>query len=125
MARPFFRTLPLLLLGAVSATAPAGQPDGPVARPAVVDSTLPKPPTLDARPIDETYFGTTVTDRFRFVEALDPATLDWMRTQGRDTRSVFDTIAPRAAILRRMDALGGGFGVVGSVKPVGDRLFFL
>ena len=125
MARPSTRALIVLLLAAASTSIQAEPSDEGHTAPAVIASTLPKPPALPPHPVVETYFGTAVTDRYRFVEALDPATLDWMRAQGRYTRGVLDSIQPRAAVLRRMDELGGGFGVVGSVQPIGDRLFFL
>ncbi|HWY97190.1 MAG TPA: prolyl oligopeptidase family serine peptidase [Steroidobacteraceae bacterium] len=83
------------------------------------------PPGLAARPVVETYFGTQVTDRFRFMEAKDPTTIDWMKAQAAYTRSVFDSIAPRAEFLRKLSAFGAGFGLVKSVQPVGNMLFYL
>ena len=72
----------------VSPVAPGGAPQG-----------------LAAQPVEENYFGTRVTDRFRFIEAKDPTTLAWMKTQGAYTRSVFDSIAPRAAYLEKLGKL--------------------
>jgi prolyl oligopeptidase len=83
------------------------------------------PPGLAAQPVVETYFGTQVTDRFRFMEAKDPTTIDWMKAQGSYTRSVFDSIAPRAEYLRKLSALGASFGLVKSVQPAGNMLFYL
>src|ERR1700731_4890733 len=83
------------------------------------------PPGLAAQPVVETYFGTEVTDRFRIMEAKDPATIDWMKAQGSYARSVFDSIAPRAEYLRKMSAFGASFGLVKSVQPAGNMLFYL
>lgn len=83
------------------------------------------PADLAARPVEESYFGTKLTDRFRFIEAKDPATLEWMRAQSAWTRSVFDSIAPRADYLRRLSALGASFTFVRSVQTGGARLFYL
>jgi prolyl oligopeptidase len=83
------------------------------------------PADLAARPVEENYFGTKVTDRFRFIESKDPATLEWMRAQSAWTRSVFDSIAPRADYLRKLSALGASFAFVRGVQTGGTRLFYL
>jgi prolyl oligopeptidase len=83
------------------------------------------PPGLAARPVEENYFGTTVIDRFRFIESKDPATLEWMRAQSAWTRSVFDSIAPRADYLRKLSELGSSFAFVRTVQTGGARVFFL
>ncbi|HEX4619064.1 MAG TPA: prolyl oligopeptidase family serine peptidase [Steroidobacteraceae bacterium] len=84
-----------------------------------------QPPDIAARPVEETYFGTRVVDPFRFIESKDAATLAWMKTQSAWTRSVFDSIAPRAAYLSRVGAFGAGFGLVNSVQLGGARVFYL
>jgi prolyl oligopeptidase len=83
------------------------------------------PPGLAAQPVVETYFGIEVTDRFRFIEAKDPTTIDWMKAQGSYTRSVLDSIAPRAEYLRKLSAFGASFALVKSVQPAGNMLFYL
>jgi prolyl oligopeptidase len=83
------------------------------------------PPGLTASPVEESYFGTKVTDRFRFIEAKDPTTIAWMKAQGAYTRSVFDSITPRAEYLRKLEALGASFGFVRSVQVTRDHLFYL
>ena len=88
-----------------------------------VESTT-RPPAIAPSPVTDDYFGTKVTDRFRALEALDPKTLDWMRAQGKYTRSVLDTIAPRGAYLDKVAALSGAFGVVRDVQFGGNRLFY-
>jgi len=52
----------------------------------------------------------------------DPTTIDWMKAQGSYTRSVFDSIAPRAEYLRKLSAFGASFGLVRSVQPAGNML---
>ncbi len=83
-----------------------------------------KGPTIAPSPATEDYFGTKVTDPYRGLEKLDAATLDWMRAQGKVTRQILDSIAPRAAYLARMTALTGAFGTVRDVQLGGDRLFY-
>ncbi|HLJ38398.1 MAG TPA: prolyl oligopeptidase family serine peptidase [Steroidobacteraceae bacterium] len=84
-----------------------------------------QPADLAARPVEETYFGTRVIDRFRFIEAKDPATIAWMKAQSAFTRTVFDSIAPRAAYFQKVAAFGAGFGLVNSVQLGGTRVFYL
>ena len=84
-----------------------------------------QPADLAPRPVEEDYFGTKVSDPFRFIESKDPATLAWMKAQGAWTRAVFDSIAPRAAYLSRLSALGASFGIVNSVQEAGGRVFYL
>lgn len=84
------------------------------------------PADLAARPVVENYFGTTVIDRFRFIESKDAATLAWMKSEGAYAREIFDSIAPRAAYLHRLSALGAAFGVVNTVQTTGGPgVFFL
>lgn len=84
-----------------------------------------QPPGIAAQPVEETYFGTRVVDRFRFIEAKEPTTLAWMKAQSAWTRSVFDSIAPRAAYLHKVAAFGSGFGLVNNVQLGGTRVFYL
>jgi prolyl oligopeptidase len=84
-----------------------------------------QPPGIAAQPFEETYFGTRVVDRFRFIESKDPATLAWMQAQSEWTRAVFDSITPRAAYLRKLTAFGAAFGFVNTVQLGGTRLFYL
>jgi len=90
----------------------------PVAPPAA-------PADLKAQPVEETYFGTKVTDRFRFIEAKDASTLAWMKRQGDYSRALFDSIPPRAAYLTKMSAFSGAFGIVNSTQVGGSRVFYL
>ena len=84
-----------------------------------------QPADLAPRPVEENYFGSKLTDRFRFIESKDPATLAWMKAQGAWTRGVFDSIAPRAAYLKKLSALGASFGFVNSVQEAAGRVFYL
>jgi prolyl oligopeptidase len=83
------------------------------------------PADLTAKPVTETYFGTKVVDPYRFIEAKDDATIAWMKAQAAWTRSVFDSIAPRAEYLRKASAFSGAFGLDNSVQIAGSRVFYL
>jgi prolyl oligopeptidase len=83
------------------------------------------PADLAPRPVTETYFGQKVVDPYRYVEAKDADTIAWMKAQAAWTRSVFDSIAPRAEYLRQASAFGGAFGIDNSVQIAGTRVFYL
>ncbi len=97
----------------------------PMAHAAVPVAPPPAPAGLAARPVVEDYFGTKVTDRFRYVEALDPATLAWMKAQGAYSRRVFDSIPNRAPYLRTIGAAGAAYGVTRNVQTGGGNTFYL
>jgi prolyl oligopeptidase len=59
------------------------------------------------------------------MEKLDPATLDWMKAQGRYTRELLGSIGPRAALLERIADFSASFGPVKSVEVFGGRTFYL
>ena len=56
------------------------------------------PATAPIKPVVETLYGVEVTDNYRYMQQLDPATLDWMQGEGAYTRKVLDAIAPLAAL---------------------------
>src|SRR6266545_4093759 len=60
-------------------------------------------PATPSRPVVDTYYGTTVTDPYRWLEATDtPEVQTWMRTQDQYSRGILDRIPGRAALIARM-----------------------
>lgn len=89
------------------------------------DQTAPvQPPPPAPQPVTETLYGQTVTDNYRFMEKLDPATLDWMKAQGAYTRAVLDAIPGRADLGRRVSAFTGSFGFINSYAQYSGRAFY-
>jgi prolyl oligopeptidase len=85
-----------------------------------------KPPPAPQRPVTEDFFGTRLTDPYRYMEqAGHEETRAWMLAQGDHTRSVLDSIPARAAYLERLSALGSKFGLVNSYVEAGGRAFYL
>ncbi len=84
----------------------------------------PRPPPLAMQPVTETFYGRTVTDNWRFMEALSPSTLAWMRAQGAYARAVLDAIKPLPALRARVAAFTGGFGFVQDYSTFGGRAFY-
>ncbi len=89
------------------------------------DILPPKPPLAPQRPVIDDYFGTKLTDPYRWMESLDAETLDWIRAQGRYTRAVLDSIPARAAFAKELGDFTGGFGTVQSFQMSGSRAFYL
>jgi prolyl oligopeptidase len=83
------------------------------------------PPAAKVQPVTETLFGVTVTDPYRYMEALDADTLAYMKAEGRQTRAIFDAVAPRAALLKQITDFGASFGFVNSYQTYGGRAFYL
>ncbi|HXV00060.1 MAG TPA: prolyl oligopeptidase family serine peptidase [Caulobacteraceae bacterium] len=101
----------------IAAAAHAADPLAPV-------GVGPQPGPPPARPVSEVLWGTKVTDDYRYMEALDPATIAWMKSQGGYTRRVLDSIAPLPALRARVSAFTGSFGFVQSYSYFGGRSFY-
>ncbi len=83
-----------------------------------------KPPAISAKPVTEVIWGRKVADNYRFMEALDPATIAWMKTEGAYTRRIMDAIKPRAALEQRIAAFTGSFGFIEDYASYNGRAFY-
>lgn len=83
-----------------------------------------QPSAPPVKPVTETFFGQSVTDNYRYMEALGPETRDWMKAQGVYTRSVVDSIKPRADLGKRVAAYTGSFGFITGYATYGGRAFY-
>ncbi len=64
------------------------------------------PPVAPVKPVVDTYFGTAVTDTYRYMEDLSaPDVQAWAKGQADYTRSVLDAIPGRAKLLARIQEL--------------------
>lgn len=91
---------------------------------AAIDAPPPPSPAA-VKPVTETLWGTAVTDNYRAMEALDAATLAWMKAQGAYTQAILNAIPPRAALAAKIAAFTGGFGMVQGYVRYGGRAFYL
>jgi prolyl oligopeptidase len=85
------------------------------------------PPLAPARPVSDTYFGTTVHDPYRWLESVDdPQVQAWMRAQSDYARAVLDAIPGRAALLARINQLDSATParVIDVQRRPGGRMFF-
>src|SRR5690348_7904265 len=92
--------------------------------------TVAAPPTPPAappvQPVTEDYFGTKVTDNYRYME--DPKNQvanDWIRAEGHYTRALLDSIPGRAAVAKQIAGASGSFGFINTFQSYGGRDFWL
>ena len=118
---PDFRNL---LLGAtlwVGSVVCAAIPMDGVSAP---NGALVKPPEAPIKPVVETLWGRKVTDNYRYMEELNPATVAWMKAQGAYTRSVLDEIKPLAQLKTEVAQFSASFGLVKGYARFGGRAFY-
>ncbi len=88
----------------------------------------PSPPPLPSpSPVSDTYFGTTVTDPYRFMETMsDPKVAQFFKDQNAYTRSVLTALgAPRQQLFDRIAALDKTVASVSGVQIAGRYYFYL
>jgi prolyl oligopeptidase len=110
------RFVGLILLVHCEGEPPPREPSSPLPLvPTVPAPTTPPPaptttrygaPLAPKRPVTDTYFDTTVTDDYRWLESWsDPAVREWSEAQNRATRAFLDALPGRKAIHDRVEAL--------------------
>jgi prolyl oligopeptidase len=109
--------LGVALLAAAAVWPATGAADAPV-------NPRTKPPAAVVKPVTETLWGRQVTDNYRYMEALDPSTIAWMKTQGGYTRSVLDAIPPLAHLRTDVAKFSASFGLIQGYVQFGDRAFY-
>ncbi|MEO7328124.1 MAG: prolyl oligopeptidase family serine peptidase [Minicystis sp.] len=73
---------------------------------AVAVAPPPAPPRAAIRPVEETHFGVTITDPYRWMEQPDTAELDaLLRAETEHARRALDALPLRAALLTRLREL--------------------
>ncbi|MGH8175782.1 MAG: prolyl oligopeptidase family serine peptidase [Steroidobacter sp.] len=107
----------LLGISCAAAVSIARDPLAPLGAPS-------QPAPAPVKTVTETLWGKQVTDNYRYMEALDPQTVAWMKAQGAYTRTILDVIPPRAALEARIAAFTGSFGVTQGYVNYGGRAFY-
>ena len=93
----------------------------------VVSAALATPPPAPApvRPVTDDYFGTKVTDPYRYFEQADnPDLARWMKAQADYSRRVLESLPGYHALLERITALDQTRVAVFSVTQRGQRYFY-
>jgi prolyl oligopeptidase len=83
-----------------------------------------KPAVAPVVPVVETLFGRKITDNYRYMEALDPATIEWMKSEGAYTRSLLDSIKPLARLESDVAKFSASFGLIQGYVHFGSRGFY-
>lgn len=84
---------------------------------------LPKTPV---REVTDDYFGTRVTDPYRWLEnTSDPEVVSWMKSQDDYTRAQLAKIPGRDKLLDRIKSLDNAGAVVASLQVWGGHYFYL
>jgi len=100
-----------------------------VVREAVAQDTaaITQPAVARVRPVVDDYFGTKVTDPYRYMEHLDnPEVAKWMKAQNDYTRRVLGRISGRDEFLARIEQLDNSVParVGGIVRLATGRYFY-
>ena len=90
----------------------------------VFSAAVDKPPPAPIKPVVETLWGRKVTDNYRYMEAMGPETIAWMKAQGAYTRAVLDGIGPLAKLKTEVAAFTASFGLVQGYVRFGAREFY-
>ncbi len=84
-----------------------------------------KLPSTPVREVTDDYFGTTVTDPYRWLEnTSDAAVIDWMKAQNAYTRSVLDRIPGRDKLLDQIKSLDNASSTVTALQVWGGHYFY-
>lgn len=103
--------------GATLALAASGQPARAARTPAA--------PKARREPVVDDYYGTRVSDDYRWME--NPKDADWLpflRGQNAHARALLDALPGRQALAKRIAALSGDAALTSKVEPAGDMIFY-
>lgn len=85
-----------------------------------------KVPKTPVRAVTEEYFGTKVTDPYRWLEnTSDPEVVSWMKEQNSYTRETLAKIPGREQLLQRINSLDNAGAIVSSMQIWGGHYFYL
>ncbi|OYT90632.1 MAG: hypothetical protein CFE43_17215 [Burkholderiales bacterium PBB3] len=83
------------------------------------------PPLARVEPVQDIYFGDTVSDPYRWMERGGPEFETWMHAQDDVTRSEFAAMPGRASLLKEVSASGEGIALMNGLVRVGSQFYYL
>src|SRR5580658_883728 len=90
-----------------------------------VAGAMEAPPPAPIRPVTDTYYGTQVTDNYRYLENLDdPAVQAWMKSQAQFTETVLASLPGRQPLLKRIHEVLNADLTRNSFVRRGQRYFY-
>src|ERR1700757_4706638 len=81
------------------------------------------PPVAPVRPVVENYYGHSVTDRYRWMEAEGPEWQEYVRAQGDYTAQVLAKIPGREALAAAIGENAAAVALVAQVQAAGTKIF--
>jgi prolyl oligopeptidase len=115
-----FIALTIVLTGAAHAA------PGPSATASTSAHAASGPPVAPRKPVVDDYYGTKVTDDYRWMEDRHaPSFEQWCRDENGYARSVLNRIPGRDSLQRRIAAHTGGGTTATQVHQAGGRVFYL
>jgi prolyl oligopeptidase len=90
-------------------------------------ASIAKPAAAKVEPVTDTYFGTAITDPYRWMETTPatPGFIAYLHTQSDYSAAVFAKIPGHDALLARIRQLDGAVGKVTEWHGAGGKIFFL
>jgi prolyl oligopeptidase len=85
-------------------------------------------PATPKREVADTYFGTVISDPYRWMEPAvgkNPEFMSWLKQQNAYTREVLDRLPQRPALLSRLTELADITSAVSSLSPAENRWYYL
>ena len=96
-----------------------------VLAPLTLAALPPSPPAAPVEPVTDDYFGTKVTDNYRYFEdEKNPRLQAWMQAQAQYARALLDGLPGRKALLDRITVLDKSEIVVFDTVQRGTRYFY-
>ncbi|CAN7275166.1 prolyl oligopeptidase family serine peptidase [Pseudoxanthomonas sp. LjRoot143] len=87
-------------------------------------AALAQAPVAKVQPVTDDYYGTQVTDPYRWMESgKDPDWMPWLQAQAKHTQGAFAAMPGRAALLADVAARSGELTTVGQAEQAGGRVF--
>jgi len=87
-------------------------------------TALAQAPIAKVQPVTDDYYGTSVTDPYRWMESgKDPDWMPWLQAQAKHTQGVFAAMPGRASLLADVAARSGELTTVGQAEQAGGRVF--
>lgn len=92
---------------------------------ALAAKPIPPAPVARVEPVTDTYFGETITDRYRWMENdKDADWLPFLKQQNAHARGLLDQLPKRDELLTRIQQLSGDIAAPARVQKAGARLFY-
>ena len=92
---------------------------------AAASSDNPPAPVARVAVVQDTYFGETLSDPYRWMENdKDPAWLPFLKAENDHTRAVLDRIPGRDGLMRRIQQLSGDAALTSRVQRAGGKTFY-